>query len=182
MALTATRNIALILEDHEGRWELHRGQLVERPGMSSSHNDVTLELVYHLRHQLPRDRYRVRVDGARLRRDEESIYIPDIAVVPYDMAAPLMGKPRPPEIYTDPVLLVVEVWSPSTGEIDLKEKLPVYQRRGDLEIWHVHPFDRTLTAWRRQPDGRYSKDVFRTGTVEPIGLPGVAIELEALFD
>jgi Uma2 family endonuclease len=182
MALTATKNIDRILADHEGRWELHRGQLVERLAMSFAHNDVIVELTYRLRDQLDRDQFRVRVEGARLRRDDQSIYIPDLAVVRYDLAVPLMGKPRQLEVYTEPVLLVVEVWSPSTGEIDIAEKLPVYQRRGDHEIWHIHPFNRTLTAWRRQPDGSYAEEVYRGGTIEPMSLPGVTIALDGLFE
>jgi Uma2 family endonuclease len=77
--------------------------------------------------------------------------------------------------------LVVEVWSPSTGEYDVDEQLPEYQARGDLEIWRVHPFERTLTVWRRQADGAYAHEVYEGGVVRPIALPGVTIDLDALF-
>lgn len=86
------------------------------------------------------------------------------------------------EVYEGPLPLVVEVWSPSTGEYDVDTKLPEYQRRGDLEIWRLHPFDRTLIAWRRQPDGSYSESQYTGGTVRPVALPGVAIDLDTLFD
>ncbi|MEP6871059.1 MAG: hypothetical protein ABI939_04320 [Anaerolineaceae bacterium] len=33
-----------------------------------------------------------------------------------------------------PLPFVAEVWLPSTGEYDVDEKFPQYQRRGDLEI------------------------------------------------
>ena len=61
------------------------------------------------------------------------------------------------------------------------EKLPEYQRRGDLEIWRIHPYDRTLIAWRRRPDGSYAQTTFTGGVVHPVALPGVAIDLDALF-
>jgi Uma2 family endonuclease len=77
--------------------------------------------------------------------------------------------------------LVVEVWSPSTGGYDIDAKIPEYRRRGDLEIWRLHPFEKTLTAWGRQPDGSYTKRVFQGGTVQPVGLPNVTIDLDALF-
>ena len=77
--------------------------------------------------------------------------------------------------------LVVEVWSPSTGDFDVAVKLREYQLRGDAEIWLVHPYDRTLTAWRRQTDGGYSETLYREGSIEPVALPGVRIELAALF-
>ena len=43
-------------------------------------------------------------------------------------------------ILPDPLPLVAEVWSPSTGDYDIDTTAPVYQRRGDLEIWRIHPF------------------------------------------
>jgi Uma2 family endonuclease len=85
------------------------------------------------------------------------------------------------ETYAAPLPLVVEVWSPSTGEYDLETKLREYQLRSDLEIWRLHPYERTLTAWRRQPDGSYSESRHEAGTVQPIALPGVTIDLDALF-
>ncbi len=35
------------------------------------------------------------------------------------------------------------------GRVDVESKLPDYRRRGDLEVWRIHPYERTLTAWRR---------------------------------
>ena len=60
-------------------------------------------------------------------------------------------------------------------------KLREYQRRGDLEIWRIHPYEHTLTAWRRQPDGSYAESLHTSGTVSPNALPGVTIDLDALF-
>jgi Uma2 family endonuclease len=78
--------------------------------------------------------------------------------------------------------LVVEVWSPSTGDYDVEQRLREYQQRGDLEIWRIHPYERTLTSWRHQPDGSYLQLDYRDGIIEPAALPGVAIELARLFD
>jgi Uma2 family endonuclease len=78
--------------------------------------------------------------------------------------------------------LVVEVWSPSTGDTDVTDKLRECQERGDVEIWLLHPYERTLTAWRRQPDGSYTETHNTGGIVRPASLPGVAIDLDTLFD
>src|SRR3712207_8267863 len=51
--------------------------------------------------------------------------------------------------------------------------------RGDLEIWRIHPYERTLTAWRRQPDGSYGEAVHTLGIIHPVALPNVAIDLAA---
>ena len=46
----------------------------------------------------------------------------------------------------------------------------------------LHSYERTLTAWRRQPDGRYEQALHRGGALQPITLPGVTVEVERLFD
>jgi len=77
---------------------------------------------------------------------------------------------------------VSEIWSHSTGEYDIEEKLPGYRECGDREIWRLHPFDKDVTAWRRRPDGSYEESVFRAGVVELHALAGVYIDLDELFD
>jgi Uma2 family endonuclease len=64
------------------RLELHRGDVREKPAMSWDHTDLTSELGFLLRGQLDRRRYRVHIDGARVRRLGGSNYVPDIAVIP----------------------------------------------------------------------------------------------------
>jgi len=85
-------------------------------------------------------------------------------------------------IFSGPLPLVVEVWSSSTGDYDVDAKVPVYQQRGDLEIWRIHPYAPTLTSWQRQLDGSYQETVHRGGSVAPIGLPGVTSALNTLWD
>jgi Uma2 family endonuclease len=82
-----------------------------------------------------------------------------VVVIPKSYIDPHRGDPRAFNAYADPLPLVVEVWSPSTGDYDVKTKLNLYQQRGDVEIWFIHPYDRTLTTWRRQRDGSYLERV-----------------------
>jgi Uma2 family endonuclease len=171
----------IVLADPDENWELHDGRLVEKPPMTWNHDEVTFELAHLLRSQLDRRQYRVRVEG-RVRRSPGTIFRPDVSVVPTPYGAEFRDRHDRLAIFAQPLPLVVEVWSPSTGGYDVDAKLPVYQRRGDLEIWRIHPFERTLTAWRRQPDGTYMKTIYRGGIVEPVALPGVKSELAALFD
>lgn len=117
-----------------------------------------------------------------MRRTAENYFIPDVFVIPVELVRPLRGLRNVLEAYDAPLPLVVEVWSPSTGAYDIDTKLPEYQRRGDLEIWRLHPFDRTLTAWRRQPDGSYTENHYTGGLVQPVALPNVTIDLDTLFD
>ena len=170
----------LALEDFEGQWELHCGKLVQKPGMSYEHGHLTTRLFGLLLSQLDDHEFTVRSNHARA-RTSGSYYIPDVCVVPMELVGPHRGE-RGLEFYDSSLPLVVEVWSPSTGDYDVNEKLREYQRRGDSEIWLIHPYDRTLTAWRRQPDGSYVESLFTSGVVEPVALPNVTIDLDRFFD
>jgi Uma2 family endonuclease len=172
------RQIAL---EEPNVWELHCGVLRRKPGMTAAHNDVTIQLVLQLGPQLDAREFRVRSNAGHVRRSAQNYYIPDVFVVPMELVRQLLPQQEVLEAYEDPLPLVVEVWSRSTGDFDVEEKLPEYQRRGDLEIWRIHPYERTLTAWRRQPDGSYTETVYTGGIVHPVALPGVAIEFDALF-
>jgi Uma2 family endonuclease len=164
----------------DGAWELHDGRLVEKPGMSFEHGAITPFLSYLLLLQLDHNAYTV-VSELRVSRPGSTVFMPDLMVVPAAYRREYGGRPGTLAIFTEPVPLVVEVWSPSTGDYDVDTKIPVYQQRGDLEIWRIHPYERTLTRWVRQPEGSYQEDVLRSGIVSLAALPGVTIDLDVLF-
>jgi Uma2 family endonuclease len=170
----------LALNDPDHFWELWDGVLVEKPPMSMKHDDVAFHLGYMLQRQLDRGIYRVNVNGGRTRYTPRNYYIPDVIVLPVTYQRAL--DPRALGAYADPLPFVAEVWSPSTGNYDIAAKLPLYRERGDHEIWYIQPYERTLTAWRRQPDGAYSEVLYRHGIVHVASLPGVAIDFDALLD
>ena len=149
-----------VLTGVDGAWELHDGRLVEKPGMTWKHGDIVTALGYLLVHQLDWSEYRVRFNEGRLRKPLDTIFIPDILVIPSSYGDEFRDRPIL-AIFSEPALLVVEVWSPSTGKYDVDAKLPTYQQRGDREIWRIHPFERTLTRWERLPDGCYQQTLLR---------------------
>jgi Uma2 family endonuclease len=164
------------------KWELHHGLLREKPGMSVAHANVIDRLQRQLYSQLGEHAYRLRPNFAKLRRSADTYYIPDIAVIPAHIVQALSARPGSLDAYGDPLPLVVEIWSPSTGDYNINEKLPDYQARGDQEIWYIHPYQRTLTAWRRTPSGTYDEVVYRGGMVRVTSLPGVVIDMDALCE
>lgn len=155
MSVTERTYQAVAVEDPERRWELDDGLLVEKPRMGNEHSDVQTYLGY---------------------------CIPDVAVIPIELFRRGLGHPGRLEFYSEPMPFAAEIWSQSTGRFDVDEKLPAYRRRGDREVWRLHPYERTLTAWRRQPDGSYTESTLRTGIVTLHALPGVSIDLDDLFD
>src|SRR5215216_1141340 len=126
---------AAVLEDPEGQWELHEGRLREKPTGSVEHNRAAMGLARQLMRQLDFDAFDVLVNLGRVRRSEGAYYVPDVYVIPVQPRRTTEATPDEIEVFRDPLPLIVEVWSPSTGGYDVDAKLPGYRERGDLEIW-----------------------------------------------
>jgi Uma2 family endonuclease len=166
------------LEDPEGKWELVCGRLREKPPMTMKHNRTERRLLRSFMNQLDAEHWEI--GETRLRISTGTYYVPDLTVLPVSLVATLEDDVF--EVYETPVPLVVEIWSPSTGTFDVDTKLKEYQRRGDAEIWRIHPYEHTLTAWRLRADGSYTEEVFRGGIVRPVALPNVSIDLDVLLE
>jgi Uma2 family endonuclease len=179
--MTEEAYFRLALADEERPLEWFRGRVREKPSMSAEHNDAMVLLGVQLAQQLSRGQYRVRINAGRTRRPVKSVFIPDVMVLPTHLERAQRRGPGHLEVYPEPLPLVVEIWSPSTGDYDVDEKLPEYLKRGDLEIWRLHPHERTLRAWRRRPDGSYEIADFQGGRVRLAALPRVVVDLDALF-
>ncbi len=172
----------LALNDQDRLWELWDGVPREKPSMSMKHDNVSFYLGHLLQTQLDWGAYRVNVNGGKARLTARNHFIPDVIVIPAEYQLPFEHDPRAFNAHAEPLPLVVEVWSPSTGAYDVTAKLAAYRERGDVEILYIHPYERTLTAWRRMPDGSYAETVQQGGTASVASLPGVTIDLDALLD
>jgi Uma2 family endonuclease len=181
MAVSAETYRRLVAEDSNATWELVDGRLREKPAMSFQHNDVSALLGYSLMTRLDLALFRVHFNGTRLERNDRNYFVPDIAVIPAELFIPIRTRMNALDFYAQPLPLVVEVWSPPAPTYDVDEKIPQYKARGDREIWRIHPYEKTLTIWRQQPDGSYVESFHRNETVYPASLSNVAIELPSLF-
>jgi Uma2 family endonuclease len=181
LALTAETYRRVVSESPEGVWELHHGRLTEKPTMSFRHHDSTSVVAFRLMGQLDFSQFRVHINGARLERSAESYFVPDVAVIPVELIPDNIDDPRTLDFYDRPLLLVIEVCSPSTGDYDIDAKIPEYRARGDQEIWRLHAYDRAAIVWRRRPDGTYQEIHVTEGYLDPASLPGVSIALSDRF-
>ena len=172
----------LALSDEGHLVELWDGVPREKPLMSMKHDNVAFYLALALANQLDRSKYRVNVNGGKTRLSERNFFIPDVVVIPASYQTPFEHDSRSFNAFADPLPLVVEVWSASTARYDFVTKLRAYRERGDDEIWYIHPYERTLTAWRLEPDGSYSEEIHRGGIVPVASLPGVVIDFDVLLD
>lgn len=183
MRMTAEEYERLVLAEPDQHWELECGHARRKPPMTWEHNQAGRRLAHRLWVQLGDDEWVVGHDDGRARwGDGQRYYIPDVFAVRKAVARQLFPRPGMVEAYREPLPLVVEVWSASTCDYDVDDKLPHYQERRDLEIWRLHPYHRTVTAWRLQPDGSYTETVYASGSIRPVALPNVIIDLDTLFE
>jgi Uma2 family endonuclease len=169
------------LAETDGTWELHDGWLTLRSSGTVMHNQVVSNLAATFMRAWPSEVYSARINAGRLRCGEGWYLVPDFFVFPKEWMVPLLGTERL-EVYDKPVPLVVEVWAPGVCGYDEARKLAIYRERRDEEIWQVHPQRRTLSSWRRLPDGRHRRTIVRSGTFTPAVLPDVAVDVDTLFD
>lgn len=158
--------------------ELHDGIPVEKPGMSFGHGKLIRRLSVAIGGQLDEERFTCRFNHGKLAVLDASYFIPDVMVLPVPEAD--IDDARG-EIYRIPASLVIEIWSPSTGQYDQEEKLPGYMLRGDREIWLVHPHERSVTRWIRRDDAGYERTVLTGGVVTPVDLPDLTVDLDAIL-
>lgn len=181
MRVTEEEYRRIALEEPDSKWELDCGVLRSKPAMTMQLNRLAWLAGHLIQNQLDLDEYEVRVDAARIQRSPSHYFIPDMMVIPVGLMSLFEGDYEALEAYTAALPLILEVWSRSTAGFDRETKLPFYQERGDAEIWFLHPIERTLTAWRRQVDGSYTETVYTGGVVRSVALPGVVLDLDALF-
>jgi Uma2 family endonuclease len=179
MAVSPATYERLALEDDDTKWELVCGKLRAKPPMTHAHNSLTRWLQFQLQSQLPFSEFEVSQDSTRVLLPNGTYYIPDLVVIPHNLVSTRIAE-RNLEAYHEPLPLVVEVWSKSTGSYDVETKLAEYKARGDREIWRIHPYERSLTSWVLKADGEYHEATYRAGTVACSALPAT-IALETLF-
>jgi Uma2 family endonuclease len=172
----------LALADPDRPVELHDGVVREKPPATFGRASVIRGMTYSLILQLDHTVYSVDVNTIRVRHLGTTFLMPDLAVIPVALYAAYKGRWDAFAVFDASFPLVVEGWVQPTEDYDVATKIPVYRARGDEEIWRLHPFERTLTVWRKRGDGGYDELVYRGGTVEVASLPGVVVDLEALFE
>lgn len=177
--MTESEYEQIVLAEPLERWELVEGRLREKPGRSWDQGCIVSELILQFGNQLDPRQHHV-FTGARVRCTEGTIFLPDVMIVPTEYGREFAGRPVL-AIFSQPLPLVVEIWSPSTGDYDVDTKIPEYQQRGDHEIWRVHPYEKTLTIWRRQLDGAYAESIHTQGEITLHALPDVTLSLHEIF-
>ena len=113
-------------------------------------------------------------DGATIRIDEHTGYVPDVLVH-------CGGRIDPDATTVDDPMILVEVLSPATGHVDSSDKLLGYFQLPSVRHYLVvDPVRYALVHHRRDGDG-VSTALVREGGIR-LDPPGLDLELDGLFE
>ncbi|MDG4821887.1 Uma2 family endonuclease [Asanoa sp. WMMD1127] len=153
------------MPDDGYRREIFNGSLLVTPPPPLPHAVTTANLRDRLYDQAPRH-FRV-LEGVGVYPDERNYFIPDVVVIPQEVAVSNAPGARPHE-----TLLVAEVVSPSNADNDLVIKREFYARVRIPEYWIVDRRDRSLTILQLADDGKYAeRAVLHAGQTWRSGFP-----------
>lgn len=115
--------------------------------------------------------------GYRLRRDPDTVRIPDVSVLLEEKLAALGDGRRYPDFAPD---LAIEVLSPSDTFEAVERKALEYMEAGSALVWIINPSSRSIHAYSEQGKRveRFNEsDTLHAGDL----LPGFALPVSELF-
>lgn len=130
------------------RHEFVGGEVYAMAGASDRHHRICLNLITKLDTHLDGSECEAFVTEIKLKVNEETFYYPDVFVA-------CDKNPESP-FYREHPSLIIEVSSPSTRQIDRREKLRAYQQIADVLEYAVIEQDKLhIELHRRQPNGNW---------------------------
>lgn len=158
------------------RYEIIDGELFVSPAPTWDHQDLLAELYDLLRDYLKQHPVGpVRWSPADIQIDNRNVVQPDLFVAPLIHGR----KPRDWKDLTS-LLLVIEVLSPGTAQLDRARKRPLYQRFNVPEYWIVDGDARLIERWRPADIRPEILDTTIEWQPDP-ALPPLVIDIPALF-
>jgi Uma2 family endonuclease len=154
------------------RHEYVNGRLFAMTGGTRRHNLIAGKIYATLLAQLHAGPCRAYINDVKVRAEKaNSFYYPDVMV-----SCDAYGQNS---VFTSQPVLIVEVLSPSTAKIDLREKVLVYTQIDSLrEYMIVHQKTKRIQLHRRNDQGSF--DVFEYGTGDEILLESIPVGPVAL--
>jgi Uma2 family endonuclease len=132
------------IPDDRNRYEIIDGELFVTPAPSPAHQLVSKRFFLAIHSYLEAHRIgEVIYAPADVELANDTVVEPDLFVVP-----PIDGKPPRSWQEADKLLLVIEILSPSTAQVDRTVKRRRYQREGIPEYWIVDGDARIVERWR----------------------------------
>jgi Uma2 family endonuclease len=166
------------LPDDGRRYEIHDGELSVTPAPGLSHQEISKRLfVVLLRLVAARGLGEIWYAPVDVILADDTIVQPDLVYVAADRlaAAQERGIEGPPT-------LVIEIVSPTSGQIDRVRKRQLYARHGVPHYWIVDPEARAVEAYVLEAGGyRLALRATGAGPVSPPPFDDLALVPAALF-
>ena len=167
------------LELEEGSQTKHEyvvGQIYALAGASDRHNRIAGNIFGHLWTAARGSSCRVYGSDMRLRIGDHAVYYPDVQVVCDPSDTEQMYKTRP--------CVVVEVLSPSTESIDLREKLMTYHTIESLQAYLIVYRDRMriIRHYRAENNAWFDALHARADDKVPIPCPDLELTLAEFYE
>jgi Uma2 family endonuclease len=152
------------------KYEYVYGEVYAMAGTSDRHNFIAGEIYATLLNHLRDSLCQPFMGDIKVRVSPQVYYYPDILVS-------CEQNPENPYFRNEPIL-IVEVLSPSTQEIDRREKLLFYQQMPSIQEYAVVEQQKMLVEiHRRQPDGRWITYYFNEGADEEVEFQSVEMTM-----
>ena len=130
------------------RHEFIDGEIYLVAGASDNHNIIAGNLFANLWGHLRDNSCQIFMENMKLKASEDKFYYPDIFVA--------CDQSPESRFYREEPILIIEVISPSTREIDRREKLNIYQRIPTVQEYIIIEQEKIqIELHRRQDDGRW---------------------------
>lgn len=159
-----------------GKYELIDGVVVMQQSQRWAHSRAKLNVFDALRHALSRARlsYYAVPEGPTVRITASRAFEPDVLVAP-------LPEPSDDSLEIPDPIIVVEVLSPSTAQIDVTVKLQGYFEVPSVQHYLiVDPDGRTVTHHRRKDGTTLETRILGEGTIS-LDPPGLVIDVAAIF-
>ena len=143
----------------EIKHEFINGEVYAMAGASDRHYRIEMNIATKLDAHLAQSKFEAFMAEMKLKADEKTFYYPDVFVS--------CDKVIKSSFYREEPILIIEVVSPSTRQIDRREKLRVYQQIPAVQEYVIIEQDKMLIELhRRQPDGRWITYFYNEGDLE----------------
>jgi Uma2 family endonuclease len=139
--------------------EYINGEVYAMAGASDRHHRICANVFIKLDAHLAQSKCEAFMAEMKLKADEKTFYYPDVFVS--------CDKVIKSAFFREEPVLIIEVVSPSTREIDRREKLRVYQQIPIVQEYVIIEQDKMhLEIHRRQPDGRWITYFYNEGDLD----------------
>ena len=143
-SFASEQEYTLFEEKSELKHELFNGNLITTSGVSTDHNEITINIAVVLRQLLKGTKYRVFIESVKVKNPLDNFFYPDVMVC----------HPNPDKYFSTEPIVIVEILSENTRKYDVVDKFIQYQKIESLYYYLcVEPEQQSVLFYSKDIDG-----------------------------